>query len=211
MQSCVVCSSKRINKFETKDLLSYWACSSCKAVFLDEQFRVDEKEEKERYLNHENDINDLRYREFLSRLSNPLKEKLKPDAKGLDFGCGPGPALADILMKEGYQVDLYDPFFYPNKEIFNKKYNFITCTETAEHFFNPKKEFDVVNSLLHKGGWFGVMTSFLPNELSFEDWYYRRDPTHVVFYSQKTFKVIAKQRSWLCEIIGKDVVLFNKK
>jgi hypothetical protein len=55
------------------------------------------------------------------------------------------------------------------------------------------------------------MTSFLPNELSFEDWYYRRDPTHVVFYSQKTFKVIAKQRSWSCEIIGKDVVLFNKK
>ena len=104
MQSCVVCSSKRINKFETKDLLSYWACSSCKAIFLDEQFRVDEKEEKERYLNHENDINDLGYREFLSRLSNPLKEKLKPDAKGLDFGCGPGPALADILIKEGYQI-----------------------------------------------------------------------------------------------------------
>ena len=51
-----------------------------------------------------------------------------------------------------YLIDLYDPFFFPNKEIFSKTYDFITCTETAEHFFNPKKEFDLINTLLKKDG-----------------------------------------------------------
>ena len=100
--------------------------------------------------------------------------------------------------------------FFPNKEIFKKKYDFITCTETAEHFFNPKKEFDLINSLLNKGGWLGVMTSFLTTSEVFDSWYYRRDPTHVVFYAEETFDVIAQQRNWHCEIITKDVVLFNK-
>jgi hypothetical protein len=35
-------------------------------------------------------------------------------------------------------------------------------------------------------------------------------PTHVVFYAEKTFEVIAKQRDWECEIVTKDVVLFYK-
>jgi cyclopropane fatty-acyl-phospholipid synthase-like methyltransferase len=141
---------------------------------------------------------------------NPLKDKIELNAKGLDFGCGHGPALADMLKKDKYSIDLYDPFFFPNKEIFKKKYDFITCTETAEHFFSPKKEFDLINSLLNKGGWFGVMTSFLTTNEAFDSWYYRRDPTHVVFYAEETFDVIAKQRNWHCEIITKDVVLFNK-
>jgi hypothetical protein len=54
------------------------------------------------------------------------------------------------------------------------------------------------------------MTSFLTTNEAFDSWYYRRDPTHVVFYAEETFDVIAKQRNWHCEIITKDVVLFNK-
>ena len=44
----------------------------------------------------------------------------------------------------------------------------------------------------------------------FEKWHYRRDPTHVVFYNEETFKVIAKARNWNYEIIKKDIVLFYK-
>ena len=93
---------------------------------------------------------------------------------------------------------------------FSNKYNFITCTETAEHFFNPNREFKTLDSILAPGGWLGVMTTFLTEDKSFENWYYRRDPTHVVFYAEKTFEVIAKQRNWKCEIVTKDVVLFHK-
>ena len=36
-------------------------------------------------------------------------DKINTNAKGLDFGCGHGPALADILIKNKYSIDLYDP------------------------------------------------------------------------------------------------------
>ena len=55
------------------------------------------------------------------------------------------------------------------------------------------------------------MTSFLPNDNKFEDWYYRRDPTHVVFYKRKTFLHIAFQRNWQAFFPTKNVVLFYKK
>ena len=210
MQDCIVCSSNQIEPFTTSDNLDYWKCNFCKTKFLDKKHYVDKSSEKKRYLEHENIIEDEGYRTFLSKLTNPLKNRIQLNAKGLDFGCGHGPALADMLKKDEYSIDLYDPFFFPNKEIFKKKYDFITCTETAEHFFNPKKEFDLINSLLNKGGWLGVMTSFLTTNEAFDSWYYRRDPTHVVFYAEETFDVIAKQRNWHCEIITKDVVLFNK-
>ena len=210
IQNCIVCSSNLVESFKTSDNLNYWHCNSCGAKFLDRKHYIDEDSEKKRYLEHENIIENEGYRNFLSKLSNPLIEKIHTSAKGLDFGCGHGPALADIFIKNKYSIDLYDPFFFPNKEIFSKTYDFITCTETAEHFFNPKKEFDLMNALLKKDGWLGVMTCFLTTHDDFDSWHYRRDPTHVVFYAEKTFEVIAKQRDWNCEIVAKDVVLFNK-
>ena len=210
IQDCIVCSSNLVVSFQTSDSLNYWHCNSCGARFLDKKHHIDKDSEKKRYLEHENIIEDQGYRNFLSKLSSPLMDKINPNAKGLDFGCGHGPALADIFIKNKYLIDLYDPFFFPNKEIFSKTYDFITCTETAEHFFNPKKEFDLINTLLKKDGWLGVMTCFLTSHDAFDSWHYRRDPTHVVFYAEKTFEVIAKQRDWNCEIIAKDVVLFNK-
>ena len=139
IQDCIVCSSSLVESFQTSDNLNYWHCNSCGAKFLDRKHYIDEDAEKKRYLEHENIIEDEGYRNFLSKLSNPLIEKIHTSAKGLDFGCGHGPALADIFTKNKYSIDLYDPFFFPNKEIFSKTYDFITCTETAEHFFNPKK------------------------------------------------------------------------
>ena len=210
MQNCVVCDSKSIESFKTSDKHLYWQCNSCEAKFLDNAFHINSGAERDRYLEHENIIDDPGYRNFLSKLINPLKEKLSSTSIGLDFGCGHGPALADILTKDNFKIDLYDPFFFPNKDIFSKTYDFITCTETAEHFFNPKKEFDILNSILKPKGWLGVMTCFLTEKEAFDKWYYRRDPTHVVFYAEKTFEVIAKQRNWKCEIVTKDVVLFHK-
>jgi len=210
MQHCVVCDSKLIESFKTSDKLLYWKCNSCEAKFLDNSFHINADAERDRYLEHENIVDDPGYRNFLSKLTKPLKEKLSSSSTGLDFGCGHGPALADILTKDNFKIDLYDPFFFPNKDIFSKTYDFITCTETAEHFFSPKKEFYNLNSLLKTKGWLGVMTCFLTTREDFDKWYYRRDPTHVVFYAEKTFEVIAKQRDWKCEIVTKDVVLFYK-
>lgn len=54
------------------------------------------------------------------------------------------------------------------------------------------------------------MTTFLADGEDFARWHYRRDPTHVVFYREATFRVIARQRGWHCEIPAANVALMRK-
>ena len=207
---CNICGSDAVESFQTSDQKIYWNCSHCGGKFLDKDFLLKSNDEKERYLEHNNEIDDPEYRAFLAKLAIPLKEKILPSSRGLDFGCGHGPALADMFKKDGFEVLLYDPFFYPDTKVLSQQYDFITCTETAEHFYDPWKEFNMLNNLLKPGGWLGIMTCFLTTDDMFESWYYRRDPTHVTFYAEKTFQVIASQRNWKCEIKSKDVVFMQK-
>tara|TARA_B100000965_G_C19540862_1_gene735518 strand:+ start:363 stop:995 length:633 start_codon:yes stop_codon:yes gene_type:complete len=208
---CIVCKSNLTDIFLVVDQKTYWECNTCDAKFLDKDHYIDRKAEKNHYLKHENYINDKHYKNFLSQLYNPLKKILSKNDEGLEFGCGHGPALAYMIKSDGFKIDLYDPFFYPNKKVFKKKYNFITCTEVVEHFYSPFKEFKILDNLLKAQGCLGIMTSFFNEKLSFKNWYYRRDPTHVVFYSQQTFKYIASEKNWDCYFVGKNVVLMKKK
>ncbi len=209
--NCIVCKSNLVVFFKLIDDIKYWKCNFCLAKFIDKYNYPSKIFEKKHYLKHENSMEDNGYLSFLLKLYNPIIKKIFNNDKGLDYGCGYMPTLASIFKKKGFDVDLYDPFFFPNNYIFKNKYNFITCSEAAEHFFTPYKEFDIFDRLLVKNGWLGLMTSFLVEEKLFDDWYYRRDPTHVVFYDIKTFEVIASQRNWLHEIKQNNVVLFKKK
>lgn len=188
----------------------YWRCETCEARFLDPRQRPPQAEERACYLHHENDPDDPGYRRFLSKLADPLLDRLGPGLRGLDYGCGPGPALAAMLMEAGHDVALYDPFFHPDPAPLKGTYDFITCTETAEHFHSPAVEFDSFDRMLKPGGWLGLMTCFQTDDERFADWHYRRDPTHVVFYREKTLRKIAVERGWACEIPLKDVALMRK-
>jgi len=162
-------------------------------------------------MHHQNLSDDPRYRQFLAKLSEPLMERLGSSLKGLDFGCGPGPALAAVLSEAGHSMTLYDPFFFPDSRPLKETYDFITCTEVAEHFFDPAEEFDRLDAMLRPGGWLAMMTCFQTDDDRFAQWHYRKDPTHVVFYRETTFHVIAEQREWTCECPVKDVALMRKR
>ena len=211
MKICSVCKNKKIEFFLNVKGLDYWQCSLCKATMLDPIQFISSNKEKKHYLKHNNEINDTRYRIFLSNLIEPLKDKISIDDMGLDYGCGYAPALADILKKDGFNVELYDPFFFKNENIFCRKFNFITCSEVVEHFFKPYEEFNKIDSLLAKNSWLAIMTSFMTEDYLFKNWHYRRDPTHVVFYKKITFKIIASQRNWKINFPSENIVLFNKK
>ena len=211
MKICTVCKNNKIEFFLNVEGLDYWQCALCKATMLDSIKFISKNKEKKHYLKHNNQINDTRYRIFLSNLIEPLKDKISIDDMGLDYGCGYAPALADILKKDGFNVELYDPFFFKNENIFCRKFNFITCSEVVEHFFKPYEEFNKIDSLLASNSWLAIMTSFMTEDYLFENWHYRRDPTHVVFYKKITFKIIANQRDWKINFPSKNIVLFNKK
>ena len=135
---------------------------------------------------------------------------LAPGAKGLDFGAGPGPALAMMMGEEGFNIHLYDPIFHPNASTLEQTYDFITCTETAEHLANPIREFQILDRMLRPLGWLGVMTGMLESWNAFAEWYYHRDPTHICFYSKCTMQWVANVFSWDIHFPRQNVVLFRK-
>ena len=207
---CPICSGTNVFSFQLIGSIEYFRCKTCLGLFTDPESRLSPQEEKERYSQHNNAINDPQYRKFLSNLYLPLSQKLSSNMKGLDYGCGPGPALAEMFREDNYTIDIYDPYFFPDKSLLDKKYDFVTCTETAEHFCEPHKEFNRLDSLLVGGGWLGVMTNFYNDSIDFEDWYYRKDPTHVVFYTEQTLEAIALMMTWSIEIPANNIVLFKK-
>lgn len=188
----------------------YWRCGACEATFLDPRHFLTPGAEHAQYRLHENHPDDPGYRRFLSKLADPLLARLKPGSRGLDYGCGPGPALAAMLIEAGHEMALYDPLFAPDRQVLEAQYDFVTCTETAEHFHDPWTEFETLAGLLNPGGWLAVMTCFQTNDSAFARWHYRLDPTHVVFYREATLSHIAARLGLEIEIPVKNVALMRK-
>ncbi|TVP52013.1 MAG: class I SAM-dependent methyltransferase [Halomonadaceae bacterium] len=188
----------------------YQRCERCQCTFLLPEQRLPASLEKAEYDQHENEPGDSGYRRFLSRLADPLLARLPAAARGLDFGCGPGPALAAMLREAGHPMALYDPYFAPDTAPLAQQWDFITCTEVVEHLYQPASVFRQLDQLLAPGGWLGIMTCLQTDDARFANWHYRRDPTHVVFYREQTLRYLAGQLGWECEFPARNVALFQK-
>jgi SAM-dependent methyltransferase len=207
---CPVCESLQGRPFQVIGGRAYGRCDRCEATFLLPEHLPTPETERAEYTLHQNAPDDAGYREFLQQLALPLLQKLSPARHGLDFGCGPGPALAGLLRAAGHTVALYDPFFHPDPAALTTSYDFITCSEVVEHFHQPAREFRRLDGLLKPGGWLAVMTRFQTDDARFAQWHYRRDPTHVVFYRPATFEHLARVQGWRCEVPAPNVVLLQK-
>lgn len=207
---CPVCCSERTGRFQTVDDKDYWRCQQCQCTFLDPAQLPDLATEKAEYDHHENHPDDPAYRRFLDRLAQPLIERLTSGSSGLDYGCGPGPALAQMLREDGFEMRNYDPIYVPDQQALERQYDFITCTEVVEHFHRPAREFERLTQLLRPKGWLGIMTRFQTDDARFANWHYRRDPTHVVFYREASFQWLAVHHGMRVETIAPGTVLMQK-
>lgn len=209
-EACTVCEQGVLERFRVVKGQEYLRCPNCEATLMAQPGWLTPEEERAVYALHNNDPGDPGYRAFLEKLALPLLDRIYPGASGLDFGCGPGPALAKRLRAAGMDVALYDPFFYPAPAALSHPYDFITCTEVVEHLHYPAKVFGQLDGLLKPGGWLALMTCFQTNDERFDNWHYRRDPTHVVFYREATLAFIGKKRGWTMFVPKKDVAIFHK-
>lgn len=210
MHTCPLCQSSQTDIFYQDNRRQYLQCQQCVLVFVNPEQRVDAEAEKAVYDLHENNPQDRGYRRFLSRMADPLLQRIAPQSQGLDFGCGPGPALAMMLEEQGHKVALYDLYYYPNKQVLHQKYDFVTATEVIEHLFSPNLVWQQWLDMLKPGGWLGVMTKLVKDVDAFASWHYRHDPTHVVFFSRETFEFLARRDQLQLEFIGNDVMLLKK-
>ena len=210
---CPLCSSREIDAFFEDKYRKYLGCQCCELVFVPKKYWLSTEEEKGIYDLHENDSKDMGYRRFLSRLSIPLLkklEKLGTRRKGLDFGCGPGPTLSALFEEQGHEMDLYDPFYYNNPEVFQKKYDFICATEVMEHLGSPDREFSALFAMLNQESWLGIMTKLVIDKHAFSTWHYIRDRTHISFYSKRTFAYLAQRFNAELRFVADDVILLKK-
>ncbi|VAV92040.1 hypothetical protein MNBD_ALPHA08-1242 [hydrothermal vent metagenome] len=208
-EPCRLCHNNDTVGFAKTNNRDYLACDTCKLVFVSQPQLPDLETEWAEYRLHQNDPNDQRYRAHLAKLTTPLVKDLSKIAKGLDFGCGPGPTISVMLGEQGYDVANYDPAFYADKTLLQRQYDFISCTEVVEHFHNPARDFALLAGLLKPGGRLGIMTQLLNDEIDFKSWYYTREISHVAFYSVATMAWIGERFGWRVEVLGNDVILFE--
>ncbi len=189
---CPLCTSPENSPVRAVAGRKFHRCTHCDLVFLDFSQRLTPAEEKARYELHNNDVNDPRYFEFTRPLYEEICRSVKPGASGLDFGAGTGPITAKALKENGYRVELYDLYFWPDPTPLQFQYDFVFACEVVEHFAAPATEFLRLRKLLKPDAPLVLMTLLHSEETDFSSWYYLKDPTHICAYSQRTFQWIAK-------------------
>ncbi len=192
---CKICSSET-REIHHKTFGIYHVCDYCDFISKDKHDHITEQEQLTIYNSHQNSIDDPIYVEYFNRF---LNESVFPfignGKKGLDFGSGPSPVLA-LLMSDtyGYNMDIYDLFYSPQKSYLNKTYDLITSTELVEHLEDPLAYFSLFIKLLNDEGILAIMTNFhQKNDKEFMNWHYIRDRSHISFYNYRTFEVIAEK------------------
>ena len=193
---CPLCLHAGGSLFHQDRSRSYWSCPQCDLVYVPARYHISAEAARRRYDTHRNSPDDsgyAGYQAFLNRLLDVLVPLLSPHSLGLDFGSGPEPVLAILMSERGYRTEIYDPLYADFSEPLERTYDFVTCSETVEHFTQPRSDWDRLLSVVKPGGWLGVMTQFVTDRSRFPNWYYKRDETHVCFYSQATFEWLAKE------------------
>jgi len=191
--SCKICSGSVRAVRDEQYGHDYYCCDECEFIFLDESKFISPEQEKKEYEFHQNSFENEGYvnmfRDFINKAIRPHRSRIRT---ALDFGSGPGPVLAELLRQEGFETEVYDKYFAPEKFYLHKKYDLITATEVFEHLDAPMGTLRMLKSHLNNDGILALMTLFHPNDDErFKDWWYRRDATHISFYTPRTFRRMA--------------------
>ncbi|MGI5174162.1 class I SAM-dependent methyltransferase [Treponema sp. OMZ 840] len=193
------------------DICSSDTCSGgkkrgCGGIFVHPDCFISAEAQKKRYLLHNNSLADKGYRSFLADFADTalfyIKKLLgRPPHTVFDYGCGNG-ALVELLasytrsglLPEDTEIRGWDPFFAPGVQFFPGGADAVLCLEVAEHFESPHEGFAGLARACKAGGILAVHTLFAPDNVDdFKSWWYKEDPTHVSFYTQKALELCAKR------------------
>lgn len=209
---CKVCSAKTYDLYDKQFDITYSRCENCGFIHLQDDHHVSFGEERAEYDLHENSIEDEGYVNYLDRFLQVAVDPFVKSGMALDFGCGPEAVLAELIKKRGFAVKTYDRHFSHDEDALNHKYDLITSTEVFEHFHDPALEMKKISDLLSDGGVLSIMTSVPPVDDAFLKWSYRREQTHISFFTKKALETLG--HSFGMEIIYHDekrITVFKKQ
>ena len=211
MITCPLCHCPDHGLYCEHETGEYRLCSECSLVFVLPHVHLNAQEEKARYDLHTNASDDAGYRKYLTKVLDPVVDRIKKGSFGLDFGSGPGPTLSLMFEEGGHKMNIYDPFYAKDEEVLQQKYDFITSTEVIEHLYDPKSVMDSLWGMLNEKGLLCFLTQPYPSQEEFAAWYYKNDPTHVCFFTLETMQYLEKKWHARCEVVGKDIFIFTRE
>ena len=205
------CDTKMIDDIQLNK--QYHHCQNCECIALDPVHYLSLEKENALYNNHHNTLENEGYVKMFEDFLDYFWDNLPSNKKALDFGSGPTPVLSQLLQKRGACVDCYDKFYQPIKCFENQSYDFITSTEVFEHLDDPQATLTLLANHLKPKSIIALMTLFHQNDQAhFLTWWYRRDPTHIIFYTPKTLDILAKKCGLkLIQTDGKRIAVLQKR
>ena len=206
--SCPLCQHQATLFYDFKQR-RYYQCGFCYAIIKDPQTWPSKSEEQRRYLEHINEVDDRRFQQFVSPITDRVMKAYSPAHNGLDFGAGHAPVITHVLSEAGYSIAPYDPLFYADDGLLACDYDFICSCEVIEHFHQPAKSFALLQRLLKPGGSLFCMTELFHEGIDFHRWNYKNDPTHVFMYHRNTLSYISDKYSFNIKDIDGRLVHFQ--
>ena len=211
--TCKICLSHTKTIEDAQLLKTYYACPHCEAFFLDEAFFLSHEQEQKMYSQHNNSLENEGYVAMFENFLDFFWQDIASSKAILDFGSGPTPVLSELMKRRGATVACYDKFYQPIAIHETQQYDCITSTEVFEHLDNPLETLDYLNKHLKEKGLLALMTLFHQNdENHFLTWWYRRDPTHIFFYTPKTIACMAEKSCFsVLKTDNKRVIILQKR
>ena len=197
IEKCCLCNEQQDTPARLMSLKrSFFRCENCDLIQVSADAFLGFDDQHEHYKLHENSLNQIGYVNFLKKFISSFDPYIDLSGKILDYGSGPQPCLAELLSSLCFEVQTYDPIYSPVKP--EGLHDTVVACEVVEHFNRPKVDWQSMRECLRPGGVLAIRTESL-GDRDFSNWHYPRDPTHVVFYSDKTF-------FWIAENFGLEII-----
>lgn len=206
-EECRLCKNK-----ETKVSSHFIFCPQCHLYLKNSKDFMSLEKENERYLQHNNDVTDVNYLTYLSKLFSYLPKDLQGPV--LDFGCGPTKGVEALVEKEKLNIEVhsYDPIYFPTGISEGFKYNKIYASECFEHFLNPAKTIGFIAGLQESGGVLAIRTElYTLSKGPLEKWWYFNDPAHVCFYTEESIGWLAERFNYQVKTLDSPHIVLVKK
>lgn len=204
--SCPLCGSESVVFFDRDKFRNYIECKECSLVYVPRDEIISPLEEKKRYDAHKNNEQDQRYRDYLGQIAESFSLYLSPGSSGLDFGSGKTKVMEEILRDKNFEIQSYDLFYHPDQIIFERKYDFVLMIEVIEHLRDLQSEIEKLKNLLAPAGKLVIKTKLIPEKGLFSKWFYKRDLTHVQFFTEKSLRNLGFKQ---ITILSEDLFLLN--
>ncbi len=189
---CLACGTHTTEIKDPQFDLLYDYCPHCLFTQKQSQFHLNTADEKDQYDRHQNSFDNAGYVAMLQTFLDQSVLPHKSQGNALDFGSGPGPVLFELLKHNGFKAFHFDLFYHNDLNVWDRHYAVITSTEVFEHLADPNHVFSQLYHHLEPGGILAIMTLFRPEKSeAFNTWWYRRDPTHISFYTEKALRYFA--------------------